>query len=131
MITTTVLTTITTIWKPGLLRSLCCSLAHSLRSFARSLSTPFASLRLLCRSLAHSLRSFARSLSGPFASLRSLCRSLHFVRSLVRLALPSLPSLHCGRFAAHLLTHSVRSLNRFSAPPVALGAHFVRAIVLP
>ena len=39
----------------------------------------------------------------------------HFVRSLVRLALPS---LHCGCFPAHLLTHFVRSLVRLALPSV-------------
>ena len=39
----------------------------------------------------------------------------HFVRSLIRLALPS---LRCGRFAAHLLTHFVRSLLRLALPSV-------------
>ena len=56
----------------------------------------------------------------------------HFVRSLFRLALPS---LRCGRFAAHLLTHFVRSLIRLVLPSLRcsrftahLLTHFVRSL---
>ena len=52
--------------------------------------------------------------TSTFCQLALTC-SLTFIRSLIRLALPS---LRCGCFAAHLLTHFVSSLVRLALPSV-------------
>ena len=50
----------------------------------------------------------------------------HFVRSLIRLAFPS---LRCGRFAAHLLTHFIWSLVHLVLP--SLRCSRFAAVALP
>ena len=59
--------------------------------------------------------------TSTFCQLALTCSLTSFVRSLVRLALPS---LRCGRFAAHLLTHFVRSLVCLALPSVTLCPPF-------